>query len=105
MKRWCPTLAAALALAACSSSPDDAAIAACEKKIADEAGGKSFEVDRKDMQANAKPAGDNQIEINSTVCFDCNLPGEKKQGFMCKVRFDPANPDAEPAIVGFTFVW
>jgi hypothetical protein len=107
MNKWYLAVAAslALALAACGSTPDDAGVAACEKKIAEEAGGKSFEVDRNDMKANAKPAGDNQVEINSTVCFDCKLPSEKKQSFMCKVRFDPNNPSAEPSVVGFTFVW
>ena len=105
MKKIWLSVALAHALAGCGGGPDDAAVAACGKEIQIQSPGKSFELDQGDMKANAKPAGENQIEITSTVCYDCALPTEKKQGFTCKVRFDPNDPKAEPSVVGFTFVW
>ncbi|HVF35122.1 MAG TPA: hypothetical protein VND91_07335 [Candidatus Saccharimonadia bacterium] len=95
----------ALALAACGGGNEDRAVAACEKAVADKLSGKVFELDRGDMRAKLQATPDGLFQINSTVVFDKDLPSESKQTFDCRVKFDPANASAEPAIVGLQFTW
>lgn len=105
MQRLAIVASLALALAACGGGKEDRAVAACEKAIGEKLAEKAFELDRGDMRAKLQSTADGRMQINSTVVFDKGLATESKQTFDCRVQFDPANPAAEPAIVGLQFTW
>ena len=100
-----PFAAVALLLTACGASPDKRAVDACQKAIAEKMTGKSYEIDPKDMLVKLQKQDNNTVSITSMLFLDKGLPAETKQSFECRVQFDPANPKAEPSIVGLTFTW
>lgn len=105
MQRLAIVAGLALALAACGGGNEDRAVAACEKAVAEKLSDKVIELDRGDMRAKLQTNADGVVQIGSTVVFDKGLASESKQTFDCRVKFDPANPSAEPAIVGLQFTW
>lgn len=99
-------LAASMALAGCGGGPKNKVVAACEKAVSEKLAGKNFELDPDDMQAKIETQGDAvSQQLVSTVVFDKGLPDETRQTFECRVRLDPGNPDAEPAVTFLQFNW
>ena len=105
MKRLLVATFATLALASCGSSPETRAVETCEKAIAEKLADKTFELDKADMQAKLQKPSEVEMSITSTVVFDKGLPSESKQTFECRLRFDPAKPDAEPSVTFLQFNW
>lgn len=101
----CVALALTLALSACGKSPEKRAVEVCEKAIAEKLAGKTYEVDTKDMVAKAKSEPNGVMSTSSVVVFDKGLPSESKQTMECKVQFDAKDPNADPAVVGMSFLW
>lgn len=101
----CAALTLTLTLSACGKSPEKRAIAVCQKAIAEKLAGKTYDVDEKDMLAKAKSEANGVMTTGSVVVFDKGLPSESKQTMECKVQFDPKNPDADPAVIGMSFLW
>lgn len=94
-------LAAPLLLAGCGGSPTDQAIEACSAELGNKLTGKTFALDKADMQAKAKSEADNVTNITSQVTFDAGLPGEYKQSFECKARID----GGKASVISLTFSW
>lgn len=94
-------LAAALLLGGCGGGREDQAVEACSAELATKMTGKSYVLDKSDMAAKAKPDGDNVLNITSQVTFDAGLPGEYKQSFECKARFD----GGKATVISLTFSW
>ena len=105
MQRLAIVAGLALALAACGGGREERAVSACEKAIGEKLAQKAFELDHGDMRAKLQSPSDDVMQINSTVVFDKGLASESKQTFECRVKFDAANPSAEPAIIGLQFTW
>ena len=99
-----PALAAA-ALAGCATSQDDLAIGACKAAVTDRLTGKTWSIVDSEFRDGYKPGDPGLAEIVAPVYFDRGLPGESKQTVTCRVRFDPNNPSAEPAVIGLVFQW
>lgn len=104
MRRTPLLLAVVLAFAGCGGGPPNKVVAACEKAVAAKLAGKSYELDAADMAAKIQRQGDTS-QLVSTVVFDKGLPEETRQTFECRVRIDPANPEAEPAVTFLQFNW
>ncbi len=105
MERMVIVASLTLALVACGGGKEDRAVATCEKAVAEKLAERAYTLDRKDMRAKATAPDDKTIQIASVVVFDKGLPAESKQAFECRVRFDPANPSAEPAVIALHFTW
>jgi hypothetical protein len=102
MRKHVLPIVAGLCLCACGGGRNDQAGAACAKVIAEKLAGKSFELDRADMNAHASAEADNVVRIASTATFDKGLPTEYKQTFECRARFD--NTQA-PSVISLQFNW
>ena len=105
MHRLIIVAALALGLVACGGSQEQRAVAACEKAIGDKLKDKAFGLDHADMLAKLTKPEEGIMQIDSVVVLDKGLAAESKQTFECRVKFDPNNPSAEPAIVGLGFTW
>jgi hypothetical protein len=103
MRRLVAMLAWAMAGTGCGGAVDPA-VSACEKAIAEQLAGRVYTLDRADMARKLSRDGD-RGQIDSTVWFNKGLPNELAQTFTCQVLYDPANPQAEPAVTGLKFVW
>lgn len=98
----------ALALAlltGCGGGPGHVAAEACRKAITERVTGKSISLDLEAMAKGYAPGAAGAGTVSGAVVFDQGLPIEARQTFTCRVQFDPAMPDAEPAITGLEFVW
>ena len=104
MRRMPLVLATMLALAACGGGPPNKVVGACQRAVEAKLSGKNFELDLADMDAKIQRQGDS-AQLVSTVVFDKGLPDETRQTFECRVRIDPAHPEAEPAVTFLQFNW
>lgn len=106
--RWAALLGAVMILAACSESRETRAANACVKELeAKIEKGRPYSADIPKIAAAAKSdsAAADIIDIESEATLDAGQANEQAQKFTCRVQFDAAKPDAEPAVILFQFVY
>lgn len=96
-------MGAALLLAACGGGREGKALDACERALAEKAGGKEFSFNKAELRASAKAEGADQIMISGEITFDPGLPREAKQRMECTARFSEGS--SEPDIISFALIW
>lgn len=84
-------LLAGCILAACGSSRNDKAAAACGAEIANRLAGKTYQIDLRDLAGNAKAESANTLLLASTIVFDKGLSTQNQQTYECRVRMDNAD--------------
>jgi hypothetical protein len=96
-------IGASLLLTGCSQSRETRAAEACIKAMAERIGDRPYTADISAIAAAAKAEGDDILAIESVATIDAAQANESKQQFTCRAQFDPAKPDAEPAVILFQF--
>ena len=71
--------------------------------MAERIGDRPYTADIAAIAAAAKAEGDDILAIESVATIDAAQANESKQQFTCRAQFDPAKPDAEPAVILFQF--
>lgn len=96
-------LSASLLLSGCGQTREARGADACVKAIAERLGDRPFKVDLDKLVASAKPESGDILGFESEATLDAAQANESTQPFSCRVQFDPAKPDAEPAVILFQF--
>ena len=84
-------LALGVGLGACGGCREQQAAQACSAEIAKRLGGKTYEINLKDLAAHSKSESADTLLLSSTAVFDKGLSTEYKQSYDCRVRFDAAS--------------
>lgn len=96
-------LAILLLLSGCGQTREARAADACVKSMAERLGDRPYKVDMERLVASAKTEAGDILAFESEATLDAAQANESTQPFSCRVQFDPAKPDAEPAVILFQF--